>query len=187
MYKNRWYNQDGADPVDTGTPAVPQNCEEFNAQASEQDKAVMCTGCVEGNIPEEVSYLCECCDPDQPIIDWNDAFNSLGSDEVATSNETVSTAVRDCWRCDGENVVTDTYEYEAGNNFTCPPGTSSSTLKASENPCAIAEEEVEIIAPPVVEAGLGGKKILLYLALAGVAYYLFTASKAGAVRPMRAR
>ena len=43
------------------------------------------------------------------------------------------------------------------------------------------------MAPPVVEAGLDGKKILLYVALAGVAYYLFTASKAGAVRPMRAR
>lgn len=197
MRKNRWYNQDG-----TETPTY-ESCQDLvDAGVTNQDMAILCTACTGeyGSLPEENQHLCECCADDQQLINWGDAFGSLNpyDDETPVSTETyiqAMTDTKDCWRCDGENVVWDTYEYERGTDFVCPEGSSGSMLAPGHNPCANPDVDLEPINGEVTDtgvdtgmmAGLGDKKILIYIGLAGLAWYLYTqANKGGAMKGVKA-
>lgn len=201
MYKNRWYNQGGVaeetDDREIDTPAsdedleggdapvtAPQTCEELaeynlTNDSAEADMAVLCTACADGTPPEGAEALCECCADDQPLINWSDALGNVlsGSDEVASSDETYLEAMTDtkeCWRCDGESVVFDSYDYPRGEDFTCPEGSSGSLLAPGYNPCAKDEGMM---------AGFDAQKVVLIAVGLGLAYYLYSSANAGIPAP----
>ena len=197
MYKNRWYNQGGVaeqeddrdldnlssdENLEGGDtpPAFPQTCEELaeynlTNDSAEADMAVLCTACADGTAPPGTEQLCECCADDQPLINWSDALGGAlgGSDEVMSSDETYLEAMTDtkeCWRCDGESVVFDSYDYPRGEDFTCPEGSSGSLLAPGYNPCA---EEKGMM------AGFDAQKVVLIAVGLGLAYYLYSSANAG--------